>query len=176
MSSYTAIFDENNTFENWNWVYGAGYQNPFEDIGIDIWLYLDPNFDTYKTWLLTGNGSARVSNDAVNDPQLQSSVLQTFRTKISDFDGSAIHMFVTHEAFTTSQQEAAGCLHMIDYGMTCAVVTTDTGNNNGELGRSYWFPDTSTTELGAVSGGTYDVWADTTSHLIADWYAGLTRW
>ena len=60
--------------------------------------------------------------------------------------------------------------------MTCAVITTDTGSSGAQKGRSYWFPNTSTNELGGISGGTYDVWADTTSHLIADYYAGLTRW
>ena len=60
--------------------------------------------------------------------------------------------------------------------MTCAVIATDSGNSGAQKGRSYWFPDTSTTELGGINGGTYDVWDDVTSHLIADYYAGLTRW
>lgn len=102
MTSYTAIFDDLNTFENWSWPYNSGFLNSYSNIGVDIWLYIDPGFDTYKTWLLTGNASARVSSDTVNDPQLASSVLQNFRTKIEAYDGLAIHMFVAHEVFTTS--------------------------------------------------------------------------
>ena len=104
MTSYSAIFDDLNTFENWSWNYNnGGFINTYNDIGIDIWLYNNSAFDTYKTWLLTGDASGRVSSDNVNDPQLSSAVLQTFRTKINDYDGLAIHMFVTHEAFTGSQ-------------------------------------------------------------------------
>jgi len=177
MSSYTAIFDDTNTFENWSWALGSTYNlNSYSDIGIEIYLFTSTNFDTYKTWLLTGNASGRVSNDTVNDPQLTSATLQSFRSKITDYDGGAILMYVTHEIFSVAQQESAGCIHEPNYGMTCAVVTTDTGASNAEMGRSYWFPDTSTTQLQGISGGTYDVWADTTSHLIADYYAGLTRW
>ena len=76
MSSYTAIFDETNTFENWTWVCSSGcYLNSYNDIGIDIYLFNSSNFETYKTWLLTGNASGRVSNDTVNDPQLTSATL-----------------------------------------------------------------------------------------------------
>ena len=104
MSSYTAIFDENNTFENWSWACGTDcFQNSYSNIGMDIYLFTSPNFATYQTWILTGNASARVSNDTVNDPQLNSSTLQTFRTKITDYDGSAILMYVTHEIFSVAQ-------------------------------------------------------------------------
>jgi len=57
-------------------------------------------------------------------------------------------MYVTHEIFSVAQQEAAGCIHEPNYGMTCAVVTTDTGSSGAEMGRSYWFPDTETGKLG----------------------------
>ena len=102
MASYTAIFDDLNTFENWSWPYTSGFLNSYNNIGVDIWLYMNQDFDTYKTWLLTGAASARVSSDNVNDPQLASSVLQNFRTKIEAYDGLAIHMFVAHEVFSTS--------------------------------------------------------------------------
>ena len=147
MTSYSAIFDDLNTFENWQWLYTTGSLNSYSNIGVDIWLYNNSAFDTYKTWLLTGEASARVSSDNNADPQLASSVLQTFRTKIEDYDGLAIHMFVAHEVFTIAQQESAGCIHKQEYGMTCAVVSTNTGGNNAQQGRSYWFPDTSSTEL-----------------------------
>ena len=52
-------------------------------------------------------------------------------------------MIVDHETFVYDEdnaQEAAGCLHHVDYGMTCAVASThDDGEGNRE-GRSYWFP------------------------------------
>ena len=81
MSSYTAIFDDTNTFENWSWSCGSAcFINSYSDIGIEIYLFNNPNFDTYKTWLLTGNASGRVSNDTVNDPQLTSSTLQSFKS------------------------------------------------------------------------------------------------
>ena len=71
MTSYTAIFDDLNTFENWRWMYTTGgYLNSYSDIGIDIWLYQDSNFDTYKTWLKTGEASGRVSSNTSADPQL----------------------------------------------------------------------------------------------------------
>ena len=134
MSSYTAIFDDTNTFENWSWACSGEncFLNEYSDIGISIYLFNNNNFETYKTWILTGNASSRVSNDTVNDPQLTSATLQTFRSKIVDYDGNAILMYVTHELFSVAQQEAAGCIHYPDYGMTCAVVTTDTGAANAE--------------------------------------------
>ena len=61
--------------------------------------------------------------------------------------------------------------------MTCAVVSTD-DVTSGSAGRSYWFADTQTTQLGAIAGGTYDIWAnvDTVSHLIDSYLGGLRRW
>lgn len=59
--------------------------------------------------------------------------------------------------------------------MSCAVASTH-DDGDGNLGRSYWFPYTSTTELGAIAGGTLEVWADETSHLISGFYGGLNRW
>jgi len=133
MSSYTAIFDTTNTFENWSWACGSDcYKHSYNDIGIEIYLFNSPNFETYKAWILTGNASGRVSNDTVNDPQLTSATLQSFRSKIEDYDGGAILMYVTHEIFTVAQQEAAGCIHIPDYGMTCASVSTDDGTTNAE--------------------------------------------
>ena len=85
-------------------------------------------------------------------------------------------MYVSHEIFSVAQQESAGCIHEPNYGMTCAVVTTDTGATNAEMGRSYWFPDTSSSELQGISAGTKDLWADTSNHLISNYYAGLSRW
>ena len=62
MSSYTAIFDENNTFENWSWACGTDcFQNSYSNIGMDIYLFTSPNFATYQTWILTGNASARAT-------------------------------------------------------------------------------------------------------------------
>ena len=103
MSSYSAIFDDTNTFENWNWACGTScFHNSYSDIGIDIYLFESANFQTYKDWLLTGNASGRVSNDTVNDPQLNSSTLQTFRTKITDYDGKAMLMYVNHSTFSVA--------------------------------------------------------------------------
>ena len=102
MTSYTAIFDDLNTFENWQWLYNTSGSklNQYNNIGIEIYLYTNPQFSTYKTWLLTGDASGRVSADTSGDPQLASSVLQTFRSKINDYDGNAIHMFVQHDNLT----------------------------------------------------------------------------
>ena len=48
-------------------------------------------------------------------------------------------MRVEHEGFTVTQQESAACIEHEDYGMTCAVITTDT-ETSGKEGKSYWFP------------------------------------
>lgn len=58
--------------------------------------------------------------------------------------------------------------------MTCAVVTTS-DITNGKTGRSYWFPDTASSELGAIAGGTYSIWSET-SHLIDSKLGGMSRW
>ena len=60
--------------------------------------------------------------------------------------------------------------------MTCAAISTDTDINEDKVGRSYWFPDTSTSDLNAIAAGTKDLWADETSHLIDSYYGGLDRW
>ena len=101
MTDYAAIFDETNTFENWSWVYQDGVQNSYGDIGIDVWLFNNAHFTTYKDWLLTGAATDRVDNDPA-EAQLNSATLQTFRNKIVDYDGLSMIMFVTHEAFTVA--------------------------------------------------------------------------
>ena len=83
-------------------------------------------------------------------------------------------MVVEHENFTVNQQESAGCIQHEDYGTTCAVVTTD-DTTNGKMGKSYWFPDTASTQNDGISGGTLDIYAET-SHLIDSYYGGLDRW
>ena len=58
--------------------------------------------------------------------------------------------------------------------MTCAVVTTN-DQTTGDQGRSYWFPATETATLGAVNGGTYDIYSET-SKLVDSKLGGLDRW
>jgi len=98
--------------------------------------------DEYKSWL-DNQAPSSIDNDA-GKPELNSSTLNTFQSKIDDYDGWAICMLVSHAAFTVNQQESAGCIKHEDYGTTCAVVTTD-DTTSGKEGKSYWFPDTAST-------------------------------
>ena len=59
--------------------------------------------------------------------------------------------------------------------MTCASINTTNVWEEDEEGKSYWFPDTSTSALSAIAGGTQDLWGET-SHLIDGYYGGLNRW
>ena len=60
--------------------------------------------------------------------------------------------------------------------MTCAAISTDADINDDKVGRSYWIPDTSTSDLNAIAAGTKDLWADETSLLIDSYYGELDRW
>ena len=85
-------------------------------------------------------------------------------------------MRVEHEGFTVEQQESAACIEHEDYGMTCAVITTD-DTTSGKEGKSYWFPaaSSSSSQRSGIYGGTLDIYSET-SHLIDSFFGGLNRW
>ena len=177
MSGFTAVYTtEKTTFENYTWDYTRGTVNNYDSIGLEIWLFESQIFENYKTYLGTSDNAGEANNIVDNaEPALTAATLNTFQSKIDDYDGYAIFMLVKHEAFTKENQTAAGCIHHEDYGMTCASINTTNDFEEDEEGKSYWFPDTSSTALNAIAGGTKDLWGET-SHLIDSYYGGLNRW
>lgn len=60
--------------------------------------------------------------------------------------------------------------------MSCAAISTTLTYGNDKEGRSYWIPDTQTSTLNAIDGGTLSLETGATSHLVDSLYGGLNRW
>lgn len=98
--SFAAEFVIGDTFQNYSWDYSAGTKNSFSSIGVDIWLFDNSAYSTYKSWLNTsGQADGRVDNSS-EEVQLNAATLSTFQSKITDYDSWSIYMQVTHEIFT----------------------------------------------------------------------------
>ena len=57
MVSFEVDYELNTTFQNYIWTIqsntAVGTSNSFNDVGIEIYLGVEPTYETYKTWLTT---------------------------------------------------------------------------------------------------------------------------
>ena len=63
MSDTSAIYDEGTVdFQFYTWNKSNGDKNTFNTVGIDLWLYNEPGWDGYVSYLEGSQASGKVDN------------------------------------------------------------------------------------------------------------------
>ena len=101
---------------------GYIYENEFTNINLSTVLYLNTEWDSYKTWLST---QASTIIDETYD-NLTSALLTSFQSHVNQYDGWAIHVELSYDNISVTNQERAFCIEetIINNGISCAAVST----------------------------------------------------
>ena len=146
------------TFENSNWNYDLQTDdtqivtNSFGTINIETALYQNTEYADYVTWL---DGSSALALVDENTDYLTSSVLSSFQTTISEYDGWSIHVQMSYNNVSVTNQEVAFCIEetVLNTGISCAGVSTGSSSIEMTETFSYWLP----VSMAGSLTGSYDL-------------------
>ena len=165
------------SFVNQNWTIDTTtqQQNTFSDLSLDITIWQNTAYSTYVTYLSGSESSAIVDE---NTAYLTGSMRSNFSSLVGTYDDYSIQVKMGFtNAFSTTNQAVAFCMHHKDYGTQCGTASTGSGSSSeSQEFRTYWFPigtvDITTT---IKDDDPLDLWnASYDTYKISDYYYGLT--
>ena len=100
--------------QNWNIDTTTEQQNIFSDLSLEISIWQNTDYSTYVTFLGGTESSALVDE---NTAYLTSSMRSNFGSLIGTYDDYSIMVKMGFtNAFSTTNQAVAFCMHHADYG------------------------------------------------------------